>query len=196
VFAVSAQSLDWEGKAPATGAWLPRLHHGWLFFEPAFPAQAVTTFFASGGFSAFRRKMFLELGGFDRLFYPAYFEETDLCYRAWQRGWEIRYEPASMARHRESPSLGQTGRVNSMMRRNQLLFQWKHLADERSAGAFTLYGWWMALRALLTGRTDWFADLRAARNTWRERKPEGPAPSAAAGFEAIASRIGLPVAGA
>ena len=29
----------------------------------------------------------MELGGFNRLFYPAYCEDLDLCFRAWRRGF-------------------------------------------------------------------------------------------------------------
>jgi GT2 family glycosyltransferase len=32
---------------------------------------------------------------FDPLFRPGYYEDLDLSYRAWARGWTVIYEPAS-----------------------------------------------------------------------------------------------------
>jgi GT2 family glycosyltransferase len=103
----------------------------------------VTTMFATGGFGAFRRPMALELGGFDPLFWPGYSEETDLCYRAWQRGWEVRYEPASVVWHRESASMSVStnGRVASLMRQKHLLFYWKHFSNEKSTYPFLWSQW-------------------------------------------------------
>ena len=39
------------------------------------------------------RNKFVELGGFNRLFAPAYCEDVDLCFRAWRQGWRCIYDP-------------------------------------------------------------------------------------------------------
>jgi GT2 family glycosyltransferase len=54
---------------------------------------------------AVRREVLEELGGFDEDFNPAYFEETDLCWRAQRRGWAVRMAPQSVAYHHESTIL-------------------------------------------------------------------------------------------
>jgi GT2 family glycosyltransferase len=47
-----------------------------------------------------RRECFAQLGGFDRDFF-LYYEDVDLCRRAWQQGWSVWYEPgASLTHHR------------------------------------------------------------------------------------------------
>ncbi|MGZ4308336.1 MAG: glycosyltransferase [Gaiellaceae bacterium] len=43
--------------------------------------------------------LFLELGGFDELFAPAYFEDTDLCFKLHERGLRTIFEPRSRVVH-------------------------------------------------------------------------------------------------
>ena len=43
-----------------------------------------------------RRSMFLELGGFDETFFMEW-EDLDLCWRAWLRGWSTRLRPRRRA---------------------------------------------------------------------------------------------------
>jgi GT2 family glycosyltransferase len=56
-------------------------------------------FAASGGASLYRVSMLLEVGLFDERFF-AYLEDIDLSFRARLRGWDVRYAPAAVARHR------------------------------------------------------------------------------------------------
>jgi GT2 family glycosyltransferase len=46
-----------------------------------------------------RRDRFLELGGFDETFFLDW-EDLDLCWRAWLRGWPTVYVPDAWLRHR------------------------------------------------------------------------------------------------
>lgn len=46
-----------------------------------------------------RRPLFVELGGFDETFF-AYFEETDLFWRVWLRGFRIGFAPQSVVYHK------------------------------------------------------------------------------------------------
>lgn len=61
--------------------------------------------YVTGASIAVRRAALEELGGFDEDFNPAYFEETDLCWRARRAGWGVRMVPASVAYHHESTVL-------------------------------------------------------------------------------------------
>jgi GT2 family glycosyltransferase len=85
---------------------------------------------ACGGAVAYRRRMFVELGGFDPLYRPGYYEDLDLSYRAWTRGWKVVYEPSSRAYHKESVSMlrryGDSGKAR-LLYRNHLLFTIKNL---------------------------------------------------------------------
>jgi GT2 family glycosyltransferase len=89
--------------------------------------------FASGGSAMFDRALFLELGGFDPLFAPYYFEDVELSYRAWKRGLAVAYEPRSFVRHQFSSTIGPLARrtrrhrIDRVSHRNRLLLHWIHL---------------------------------------------------------------------
>lgn len=51
-----------------------------------------------------RRKTFEAVGGMDERYFPAYYEDVDLCLRIKERGADILYEPESVVRHIESES--------------------------------------------------------------------------------------------
>ena len=57
-------------------------------------------FGASGGASLYRAEVFREIGLFDETFF-AYYEDTDLSFRAQLAGWKIRYIPTAVVNHRQ-----------------------------------------------------------------------------------------------
>lgn len=61
--------------------------------------------YVTGAAMAVRRELLEQLGGFDEDYYPAYFEETDLCWRARRKGWAVRVVPEAVAYHHESTIL-------------------------------------------------------------------------------------------
>jgi GT2 family glycosyltransferase len=80
--------------------------------------------YCSGAAIALRRRVFVELGGFDAHYAPAYYEDTDLAMRVRQRGLKVRYQPASMVVHFEGASSGTdigTG-IKAFQARNQAKF--------------------------------------------------------------------------
>ncbi len=96
------------------------------------PAQAVPIGYASGGAAAVDRAKFLELGGFDPLFEPFYWEDIDLCYRAWKRGWRVLWEPQSRVRHQQQGTISRLASAPELRRikaERQIWFNWKNLAD-------------------------------------------------------------------
>jgi N-acetylglucosaminyl-diphospho-decaprenol L-rhamnosyltransferase len=52
----------------------------------------------SGTFLVARRSVFDVLGGFDEAYFM-YVEDVDLCWRCWQSGWRVGYEPAGAVIH-------------------------------------------------------------------------------------------------
>ena len=88
----------------------------------------------AGGFGAFHRKKFLELDGYDDLYLPGRLEDTDLCFRAYQRGWRSLYEPKSIVYHLGGVSFHKTFGVRKTLVinwRNTFLFMVKNLSDAR-----------------------------------------------------------------
>lgn len=88
------------------------------------------TLWASGGSSAFRKTMWAELNGMDPMFYPAYEEDRDLCYRALKRGWQICFAPQSLVIHHHEKTnqkeLG-TRMMHLASLKNHLLLVWKNI---------------------------------------------------------------------
>ncbi len=89
-----------------------------------------TTFFC-GGAVLMKKEIFSFLGGFDEIFSPYSWEDLDLAYRAWKRGYKIIYEPRSVVHHcREKTAkvvFSQTYR-KVIAWRNRFLFMWKNLS--------------------------------------------------------------------
>lgn len=63
--------------------------------------------FVTGAALALRRAVVEQIHGFDAGFYPVYFEDTDLCYRARAAGWRVKYIPVAVGLHPSSASLSQ-----------------------------------------------------------------------------------------
>ncbi len=61
--------------------------------------------YVTGALIAFRRGDLEDLGGLDEDYWPAYYEETDLCYRVRRQGRKVRYAAGAVAYHYESPAL-------------------------------------------------------------------------------------------
>ena len=85
--------------------------------------------FAGGGSAMFDRTKFLEMGGFEPLLSPFYWEDVELSYRAWKRGFVVLYEPRSVTRHRVSSTIGKLDQraVREIDQRNRLVYHWIHL---------------------------------------------------------------------
>jgi GT2 family glycosyltransferase/glycosyltransferase involved in cell wall biosynthesis len=112
-------------------------------------------FYAGGGSCAFDRAKFLELGGFDPLYHPFYFEDTDLGYLAWKRGWKVLYQPASMVYHEHRGTIGKRFSekyIQSVLKKNCILFAWKNIHDWRMLAAHFFFTW---ANAMLSW---WFGD--------------------------------------
>jgi GT2 family glycosyltransferase len=99
-----------------------------------------------GGHCLLRRGRFLELGGFDPLFEPFYWEDADLGLRASARGWPTVYEPDARVLHLEQGSIRThhaQERIRRIKLRNRFLLAWR-LAGRR--------GWWLGRGLLVLPR--------------------------------------------
>jgi O-antigen biosynthesis protein len=56
--------------------------------------------YGSGGCSMYDAAKLRELGGFDEVYRPAYVEDLDIGYRAWQRGWATVFCAGARVEHR------------------------------------------------------------------------------------------------
>lgn len=81
--------------------------------------------YCSGAFLAVRERLFRDLGGFDELFAPAYFEESDLCMRLRARGFATVYDPRIAVTHFEFGSSAAPAAI-ALQERNHALFVRQH----------------------------------------------------------------------
>ncbi len=137
VFAVTGKMFNQKGDVFCNGGKVARFRRGmWSTYEnyDVFPGVkpdgSLLSFSAIGAFSAFDRKKFIEIGGFDPLVFLV--EDIEISYRAWKRGWFVKYEPRSVAYHDASRTIDTHFKkrdVDMLSRRNRILIHWMLLHD-------------------------------------------------------------------
>jgi len=82
--------------------------------------------YASAACLLVRRRAFFEVGGFDAIYAPAYYEDVDLCLSLRERGYRILYEPRARVTHARGASSSPTLAVRLWQRNHPLFFErWK-----------------------------------------------------------------------
>jgi glycosyltransferase involved in cell wall biosynthesis len=84
--------------------------------------------YCSGAFLLTPRATWQWLGGFDEVFKPAYYEETDYCTRLWERGLRVVYDPNAVLLHYEFASSKFVGSATDLQREHQRIFAARHAA--------------------------------------------------------------------
>ncbi len=99
LFAVTC--LEKNGEQQATWAGKNKLwfEQGIFQHSKADNFASGPTAWASGGSSLIDRNKFLEIGGFDERFKPAYWEDIDLSFQAKKRGWQVYFEAKAIVEH-------------------------------------------------------------------------------------------------
>ncbi len=106
-----------------------------------------STAWVSGGSGLFDRTKWLQLGGFDPDFSPAYWEDIDLSFRARLKGWKVLFEEKAVVDHNhESTNLSVFGQqqIQRMSWKNAKLFTQKHVSGIRKFQYWLWkpYWWW------------------------------------------------------
>lgn len=91
-----------------------------------------------GAALAIRREAYDAVSGFDPTFYM-YFEETDLCYRMWRKGWQIHFSPVIEITHLGGASTQQR-RIEMVVQfySSLALFYHQHYAPAHAAAMVML----------------------------------------------------------
>jgi GT2 family glycosyltransferase len=101
--------LDDEIHIDAAGGFLDyfgRVYQRGVFEEDRGQYDRVDEiFYAKGAAAMFKRKVLREVGVLDPDYF-IYYEETDLCWRIWLRGYKIVYVPSSVVYHKGGATMG------------------------------------------------------------------------------------------
>jgi O-antigen biosynthesis protein len=87
--------------------------------------------YLTGAALAVRREAFEREGGFDTAFFPAYWEDVDLCYRLRAGGWTVRYQPELTGVHHEGSGQQRGDDYFHAWTMNRLRFASRHLGAEQ-----------------------------------------------------------------
>lgn len=137
VGAVGPKILNVDGSLQQAGAVVTRsgatdlYGHGDDPTDDAYGYARVVDYVA-GACLMIRRRIFQELGGFDPVYHPAYFEDTALCLAVRERGDAVIYEPRSIVTHVGGAS-GSAREQPDIPLRNRAFFElrWRTLLSGR-----------------------------------------------------------------
>lgn len=156
------------GRTFEGGRGLGGFKRGFLVHWRAKDQNKTSTLWTTGGSMAVDREKWLQLGGMDSLYRPAYWEDIDLSWRARKKGWKVLFEPQSVVFHQhETTNVRAFGQkeIKVLAYKNQFLFVWKngglrmifshffwlpyHLVKTLLAGDFLFWqGFFLALKQM------------------------------------------------
>lgn len=120
---VGSKLLFADGSLQEVGGIIWRMGDGWNWGRNAAADEPRFSYlrdadYVSGAALMIRKSLFDQLGGFDLHYAPAYYEDTDLCFRVRQAGHRVVVQPTSVVVHLEGQTAG-TSVTGSGMKRYQ-----------------------------------------------------------------------------
>jgi GT2 family glycosyltransferase len=123
------------------------------------------TAWVSGGSGFFNRSKWVELKGFDEAYYPAYWEDVDLSYRARKKGWKVWFEAKAQVHHNhETTNVSVFGqrKMEIISLTNAQRFVWKNGTPWQKLQ----YLLWLPYHILTTNRRTQGAFLESLKQVW------------------------------
>lgn len=105
--------------------------HGKLqFIQSPDKTKDVYSAWASGGSAIFSRSIWKKLGGFNPIYSPGYWEDIDLCWRAWAKGYSVVWSKKSKVVHNHQSTFSRLNKkfVSDLKQINELLFNWQNFS--------------------------------------------------------------------
>ena len=133
-FGVMGRIMNFDGKKIEDAARL-LINKGFKFKANKFyysdnKNDEIYTAYLSGANALVDRLKIQEIGGFDEIYSPFYFEDFDLGLRAWKMGWICYYEHQSICYHKVSATtntMKKSSLVKIIYHRNSYILQSIHL---------------------------------------------------------------------
>lgn len=134
-FGVMGKIVDLNGSAIQDGGKYPKISFKGIKITYNYipltetPEIWLPSFFLSGANALMDRKKLWELGGFDEIFAPYYYEDADLGIRAWRSGWKCYFESRSICMHATSSTINKlkSEKVKVIAERNRIIINHLHL---------------------------------------------------------------------
>lgn len=149
LFAVGCLEYEYDDKGEQSGKNILWFEQGIFKHSKAKDFKFGKTAWASGGSALFSTTKWLLLKGFDIAFYPAYWEDIDISFRAQQKGWRVLFDPEAVVYHRhESTHATVFGSkvINDISWKNSFKFAWKHANFIQKMQVIIWYPYWQLLR--------------------------------------------------
>ena len=138
VFFVASRGYSFDGVDYEGDRAIAKIRWGILAPETRFKGHekfiTKNGYTISAGIAAFDRKKFIELGGYDDMYLPGRYEDVDLCFRGWKRGWKGIYQPESIQFHMGCVSFKKNFKqreIDNIVFRNSILFTVKNITSIR-----------------------------------------------------------------
>lgn len=180
---VASRIMNWDGTAlDFIGGGVNFQGHGLQLDhgEPSSPHdRARRVLFACGGAMLVNRRLFLETGGFDPLYF-SYFEDLDLGWRLNLLGHDVVYTPRASVLHRHHGTFGRAprSRTHMLTERNALFTIFKNYDDANLAAVLPVALLLANEKALVMARVDREAFQLPAMRGGRHRTDLEPAEAA------------------
>lgn len=146
VFAVGPLEIEHGKKNGKNKLWFER---GMFVHSAGDDLKSGETAWVSGGSGLFDKAKWLEIGGFDRLFYPAYWEDIDLSFQARKRGWKVLFEEKAVVDHNHettNASVFGKRKMDQMSWNNGTKFAWKNGTFWQRVAFILWKPYWILLR--------------------------------------------------
>lgn len=99
VFGVGCLEYEKDSSGEKSGKNTLRFEKGMFLHNRATNFETGETAWVSGGSGMFDKHKWVYLNGFDQLFYPAYWEDLDLSFRAKKNGWKVLFDADAVVYH-------------------------------------------------------------------------------------------------
>lgn len=152
VFAVSFAQKEQNGEIVGKN----RIYwkNGFILHSKAADLTSGINAWAEGGSCMIDKKKFEKLKGFDDVYSPFYWEDIDLSYRAWKKGYTVQFDADIVVQHHHETTIGslfKKKQIQQIAYRNQLLFHWKNITDTNLIFSFILHLHLFILKSIVKG---------------------------------------------
>lgn len=165
-FAIGCLEYEAHNQRQKAGKNLLWFERGLFVHSRAQEFSSGTTAWASGGSALFDAAKWRNLGGFNEIYKPAYWEDIDLSYRARQKGWLVLFDSAAVVEHQhESTNATAYGpkAIATMSLRNALIFTRLHATLLQQLQHYL----WLPYHLIKLGPTFLFALIAAQKRLSR-----------------------------